>query len=89
MTFTPPASGSTRLSEDVWHLICTYAESNGNGSPREAIEQLIRRVLGNAQAVPLGSPHPPTSAEPSLTATTATIAPSNNAAAALDALLAD
>ena len=86
MTFTPPASGSTRLSEDVWHLVCTYAESNGNGSPREAIEQLIRRVLGNAQAVPLSSPHLAEIAEPLPTATTA---PSNNAAAALDALLAD
>ena len=85
MTFTPPASGSTRLSEDVWHLVCTYAESNGNGSPREAIEQLIRRVLGNAQAVPLSSPHLSEVAEPVIAST----APSNNAAAALDALLAD
>ena len=86
MTFTPPASGSTRLSEDVWHLICTYAESNGNGSPREAIEQLIRRVLGNAQAVPLSSPHPLATDEhpPEIS-----VMPSNNAAAALDALLAD
>ena len=86
MTFTPPASGSTRLSEDVWHLVCTYAENNGNGSPREAIEQLIRRVLGTAQAVPLNSPHPPTTDENS---PEISVAPSNNAAAALDALLAD
>jgi len=51
MTFSPPSSGSTRLSPDVWALICDYATANGNSSTRDAIEQLIRLTLGNAQPV--------------------------------------
>lgn len=83
MEFTPPASGSTRLSEDVWHLLCHHATKNGNSSTREALEQLIRRTLGNAQFVQIGCIE---QAE-----TAALPAPSNhpqNAAAALDAVLA-
>jgi len=86
MEFTPPASGSTRLSADVWHLICRHAMQNGNSSTREAIEQLIRRTLGNAQVTPLSC----TCTE----ATPATAPPmpaqdnaQHNAAAALDAIL--
>ncbi len=79
--FTPPASGSTRLSSDVWTLLCRHAENNGNSSTREALEQLIRRTLGNAQFVQLGcleeSPAVPTKPPEDL----------NNAAAALDAVL--
>lgn len=45
MTFNPPKSGSTRLAEDVWLLICEHAETNGNSSPREALEQLVRQSL--------------------------------------------
>ena len=83
LTFTPPASGSTRLSPDVWALICDHAESNGNSSPREALEQLVRRALGNAQTAMLTCLEP--AAEPSSPAP----APANNAAAALDSLLLD
>ena len=87
--FTPPASGATRLSEDVWALICTHAAKNGNSSTREAIEQLVRRTLGSAQVVQLGG----IEAEP--TATMPPTPPLNNpspeqpqtAAAALDAVL--
>ena len=83
MEFTPPASGSTRLSADVWSLICNHAMHNGNSSTREAIEQLIRRTLGNAQFVPLSC---------TCTEETPTTAPTpdtaqHNAAAALDAVL--
>ena len=84
-TFTPPASGSTRLSPDVWRLICEHAESNGNSSPREALEQLVRQALGTAQTVMLSCIEPaaePCSSEPPSTPTT-------NAAAALDSLLLD
>ena len=45
-TFTPPAGRSTRLSHDVWELLCTHAAQNGNSSTREALEQLIRQTLG-------------------------------------------
>lgn len=83
MEFTPPASGSTRLSADVWSLICSHAAKNGNSSTREALEQLIRRTLGNAQAVHLGRiEESPPAAPP----TPASIS-QGNAAAALDALL--
>ena len=86
MEFTPPASGSTRLSADVWSLICSHAMQNGNSSTREAIEQLIRRTLGNAQSVPLSC----TCTEETLA--TAPLTPASdpaqhNAAAALDAVL--
>lgn len=81
LKFTPPASGSTRLSADVWRLICHHAMKNGNSSTREAIEQLVRRTLGNAQAVPLEclEASPPAPAQ----------APTQpqTAAAALDAVL--
>ena len=86
MEFTPPASGSTRLSEDVWQLICNHAMKNGNSSTREALEQLIRRTLGNAQVVQLGciEDSPPAASPPnSIPAPT----PQGNAAAALDAVL--
>ncbi len=85
LTFTPPASGSTRLSPDVWALICDHAESNGNSSPREALEQIVRQAIGNAQSVMLNcleSASVPSSAAPS-------VASANNAAAALDSLLLD
>lgn len=85
LTFTPPASGSTRLSPDVWALICDHAESNGNSSPREALEQIVRQAIGNAQSVMLNcleSASAPSSAAPS-------VASANNAAAALDSLLLD
>ena len=84
-TFTPPASGSTRLSPDVWTLICEHAESNGNSSPREALEQLVRQALGTAQTVMLSCIEP--AAEPSLSEPVP--AAMNNAAAALDSLLLD
>lgn len=85
MEFTPPTSGSTRLSADVWELICNHAMKNGNSSTREALEQLIRRTLGNAQVVQLGCiEDSPSAASPSPTpAPTA----QGNAAAALDAVL--
>lgn len=86
LTFTPPASGSTRLSPDVWALICDHAESNGNSSPREALEQLVRQAIGNAQTVMLSCLESPL--EPSRLATPAPN-PDNNAAAALDSLLLD
>ena len=83
--FKPPASGATRLSEDVWALICTHAAKNGNSSTREAIEQLVRRTLGSAQVVQLGC------IESELTATAPPDPPIDqqpqNAAAALDAIL--
>ena len=85
LTFTPPASGSTRLSPDVWALICDHAESNGNSSPREALEQLVRQALGSAQTAMLNCLEP--AADPSSAAPPA--APANNAAAALDSLLLD
>ena len=80
--FTPPASGSTRLSADVWTLLCRHAENNGNSSTREALEQLVRRTLGHAQVVQLGC------LEESPTASS-TKPPEdmNDAAAALDAVL--
>ena len=83
MEFTPPASGSTRLSADVWQLICRHATKNGNSSTREALEQLIRRTLGNAQVVQLGCLEEPPAAAPPVPSS----APPGNAAAALDALL--
>lgn len=85
MEFTPPASGSTRLSEDVWTLICSHATKNGNSSTREALEQLIRRTLGNAQVVQLGCiEESPAAASP---VPTSPPTPPGNAAAALDAVL--
>jgi hypothetical protein len=78
MIFTPPASGSTRLSPDVWMLICSHAESNGNSSPREALEQLVRQSLGSAMQSRLAAPTAMTQPAPAAT---------RNAAAALDALL--
>ncbi len=83
LTFNPPASGSTRLSPDVWALICDHAESNGNSSPREALEQLVRQAIGNAQTVMLSCLEPASAPSP----TAPSNAPSTNAAAALDALL--
>ena len=65
-TFTPPAGRSTRLSRDVWELLCTHAAQNGNSSTREALEQLIRQTLGTG--------HQPTS-ESAITAPDRTIAP--------------
>ena len=85
LTFTPSASGSTRLSPDVWALICDHAESNGNSSPREALEQLVRQALGNAQTAMLNYLEP--AADPSTPAPAPALA--NNAAAALDSLLLD
>ena len=84
MEFTPPASGSTRLSADVWHLICRHAMQNGNSSTREAIEQLIRRTLGNAQTVPLSCPEETLATAPPMPTQSVT---QHNAAAALDAIL--
>ncbi len=85
LKFTPPASGSTRLSADVWRLICHHAMKNGNSSTREAIEQLVRRTLGNAQAVPLECLEAsPPAASP---APTQAITQPQTAAAALDAVL--
>ncbi len=83
MEFMPPASGSTRLSEDVWALICSHATKNGNSSTREALEQLIRRTLGNAQVVQLGCIEDSPPAAPMVPAP----ALPGNAAAALDAVL--
>ncbi|PZO13837.1 MAG: hypothetical protein DCF25_15560 [Leptolyngbya foveolarum] len=77
MEFTPPASGSTRLSSDVWTLLCHYATKNGNSSTREALEQLVRCTIGNAQVV-----------QPSSLEESAAAPPTQNAAAALDAVLA-
>jgi hypothetical protein len=85
MTFTPPASGSTRLSPDVWELLCAHAQNNGNSSPREALEQLVRQALGNAQSVMLhclDSEHKGCNDNDS-----SPLPPAGNAAAALDALL--
>jgi hypothetical protein len=87
MLFTPPASGSTRLSPDVWALICSHAESNGNSSPREALEQLVRQALGNAQSVMLHCLESEVNRCNDNAATTLPAA--GNAAAALDALLLD
>ena len=84
MPFTPPNNGATRLSKDVWLLICSYATENGNSSTREAIEQLIRQTIGSArpaycqcsdQLEVRDEPSPELQSTP------------NNAAAALDALL--
>ncbi|MEL6455637.1 MAG: hypothetical protein AAFQ40_13085 [Cyanobacteria bacterium J06623_5] len=87
ITFTPPNSGSTRLSPDVWQLICAHATANGNSSPREAIEQLIRRTLGTAQ---LRTPEACACSATSPTASTdQSDSPDRSAAAALDALLSD
>ena len=85
MRFTPPASGSTRLSADVWTLLCDHATKNGNSSTREALEQLVRRTLGNAQVVQLGC------IEERAEQPTDPITPLQpaSAAAALDALLLD
>ncbi len=74
MTFEPPTSGSTRLSKDVWELICNHAAANGNSSPRDALEQLVRLSLGGAKAY-----EPPQE-------TTAAPIPESNALAAFDAL---
>lgn len=80
LTFTPPASGSTRLSADVWELLCSHAADNGNSSTREALEQLVRQTLGQPPRVITKGLEPlPEASQPS--------APSHNAAAALDALL--
>ena len=87
LTFTPPASGSTRLSPDVWALICDHAESNGNSSPREALEQIVRQAIGNAQSVMLNCLE--TASATSSAAPSAAPVNSNNAAAALDSLLLD
>ena len=84
MEFTPPASGSTRLSADVWSLICHHAMQNGNSSTREAIEQLIRRTLGNAQAMPLCCTEATPAAAPPIPRQDPA---QHNAAAALDAVL--
>ena len=85
MEFTPPASGSTRLSADVWTLICDHATKNGNSSTREALEQLVRRTLGNAQVVQLGciEENVEQPIDPAMPLQPA------SAAAALDALLLD
>ena len=83
--FIPPASGSTRLSADVWMLLCRHAENNGNSSTREALEQLVRRTLGSAQVVQLGcieESAPISSQNQAPNATT-----HSSAAAALDAVL--
>ena len=85
MDFTPPASGSTRLSADVWSLICRHAMQNGNSSTREAIEQLIRRTLGNAQAIPLSCTC--TEETPAAPPMPTQDPAQHNAAAALDAVL--
>ena len=84
LTFTPPASGSTRLSPDVWTLICDHAASNGNSSPREALEQLVRQSLGNAHTVGSNCMEPITNSRNEVLPI-----PSAGAAAALDALLID
>ncbi len=85
IAFTPPASGSTRLSSDVWTLICRHAENNGNSSTREALEQLVRRTLGNAQVVQLGGIEESAATQPANRAPEATN--HGSAAAALDAVL--
>jgi hypothetical protein len=87
MMFTPPASGSTRLSPDVWALICSHAESNGNSSPREALEQLVRQALGNAQSVMLHCLESEVNRCNNNASTTLPLPAAGNAAAALDALL--
>lgn len=84
MEFTPPASGSTRLSADVWRLLCEHATKNGNSSTREALEQLVRRTLGNAQVIQLNDLEAPAESGSS---TPPVIPPTGNAAAALDAVL--
>ena len=79
-TFTPPASGSTRLSADVWELLCNHAADNGNSSTREALEQLVRQTLGQSPSVMTKDLEPlPEASQP--------FATRHNAAAALDALL--
>jgi hypothetical protein len=85
MTFTPPASGSTRLSPDVWELLCAHAQNNGNSSPREALEQLVRQALGNAQTVMLHCLEP--EHKSCNDNNSSSLPPAGNAAAALDALL--
>jgi hypothetical protein len=85
MTFTPPASGSTRLSPDVWALLCAHAQTNGNSSPREALEQLVRQAIGNAQTVMLHCLEP--AAHGCNDNDSSSLPPAGNAAAALDALL--
>jgi hypothetical protein len=87
MTFTPPASGSTRLSPDVWELLCAHAQNNGNSSPREALEQLVRQALGNAQSVMLHCLDPATHSCNDNDSTAMSLSSVGNAAAALDALL--
>jgi hypothetical protein len=85
MTFTPPASGSTRLSPDVWELLCAHAQTNGNSSPREALEQLVRQAIGNAQTVMLHCLEPENKG--CNDNDSSPLPPAGNAAAALDALL--
>jgi hypothetical protein len=85
MTFTPPASGSTRLSPDVWELLCAHAQNNGNSSPREALEQLVRQAIGNAQSVMLHCLEP--EHKSCHDNDSSPLPPAGNAAAALDALL--
>ena len=87
LTFTPPASGSTRLSPDVWALLCDHAESNGNSSPREALEQIVRQAIGQRSKRHAELPRDRFSA--SLSAPQPPRLNSNNAAAALDSLLLD
>ena len=84
MPFTPPNNGATRLSKDVWLLICEYARENGNSSTREAIEQLIRQTIGSARPAYCQCSEQLEEREaPSRESQSAP----NNAAAALDALL--
>jgi hypothetical protein len=62
MSFTPPKSESTRLSKDVWLLLCEYAEHNGNSSIRDALEQIVRQtcrgICTTSQQQPAATPAP-------------------------------
>ena len=43
-----PQGKALRLSDDVWQLALTHAKQEGLGSPREAIERMVRLFAANA-----------------------------------------
>lgn len=56
-----PKNKTTRLSEDVWRLAIEHAKAEGLGSPREAIERMVRlsqrtRVQSGASPLPISTP---------------------------------
>ena len=37
-----PKNLTTRLSQDVWELAVQHAQTEGLGSPRDAVERMVR-----------------------------------------------